>query len=314
MRKSVVILLAGPTASGKSDICSELANRLNAEIISVDALQVYKGLDIGTAKPSIEEMRRVQYHLVDIINPWERFSVGQFIELAKDSFQKIVSNKKDVIFCGGSGLYFKAILDGIDTVGEPNPSLRKELEKLTLEQMLQELKIKDYQTYERIDKNNPRRVMRAVEILRSKNIKPSELRQCWVNGKKGFLQENYTFICLKRDPIDLRQRINNRVDSMISKGWIDEVKNLLSLGISPDSTSLQAIGYKEIVEYLQGKMTLEKTIEIIKIKTWRYAKRQLTWFKYKLSPIWLFVERNESPEVTAQRILELSSDNFCNSK
>ncbi len=293
-----LILIGGQTASGKSEIAIGLARQLDAEIISVDSMQVYRGMDIGTAKPSKKERELIPHHLIDILDITESFNAAEFVRLANEKIAEIKSRNKNIIMCGGTGLYFKAFLEGIGNAPPQDKDLRAELESIPLEILLSELKEKDPQTYLKIDRNNPRRVIRAVEVSKLTGKPFSELRSEW--NKNTAVNFPYVFVGLKRDSSDLRQRINERVDKMFKSGIVEETQKLLELGLEQNPTAMQAIGYKQVVEHLRGLRSLEETINLVKIRTWQYARRQLTWFKYQANMEWIKIDKNESEEPIAQ--------------
>lgn len=297
------IFIAGPTAVGKSEIALRLAEQIGGEIISVDSMQVYRGLDIGTAKPSPAERARVPHHLIDIRNLTETFDAAQFIRLAQTAVEEIQSRKKISIFCGGAGLYFKAYLSGLGEAPPASPELRTELEALPFEALLRELRERDPAAYEKMDKQNPRRVIRAVEVIRLTGKKFSEQKAEWKteNAESG-KQKTEAFFCLSRQPADLHTRINARVDEMFSRGLVEETRALLQHGLEQNQTAMQAIGYRQVVEHLRGERNLAETIELVKTKTRQFAKRQLTWFRRQLAPKWIELKPGETAESVVQKI------------
>ena len=299
------IFLAGPTAVGKSEIALRLAEQIGGEIISVDSMQVYRGLDIGTAKPSAAERARVPHHLIDIRELTESFDAAQFIRLAQKAVEEIQSRGKIPIFCGGTGLYFKAFLSGLGEAPSANPELRAELEALPFEALLKELRERDPEAYEKIDKQNPRRVIRAVEVIRLTGKKFSEQRAEWKSTVSS--SQSTVFFCLTRQPADLNARINVRVDQMFSRGLVEETRGLLPRGLEQNQTAMQAIGYRQVVEHLRGERDLTETIELVKIKTRQFAKRQLTWFRRQLAPQWIELKPDDQIEAATQKILNSAS-------
>lgn len=287
------LFLGGPTASGKSRVGFLLAEKLGGEIISVDSMQVYRGLDIGTAKPSIEEQARVPHHLVDILELNEGFDAAQFAAHAQVAAADILKRGKAPIFCGGTGLYFKALLDGLGESPGSDPELRAELEQRSLEELLVELQARDPETYERIDRKNPRRVIRAVEVLRLTGRSFSEQRARWVSESEG---RPVFFAGLEREPEDLKRRIDARVDEMFAQGLEDETKRLLERGLESNRAAMQAIGYRQVVDFLRGGLSREETIALIKQRTRQYAKRQMTWFRRQARVQWFPVRPEESLE------------------
>src|SRR5271154_3356363 len=210
------IFIAGPTAVGKSGIALRLAEQLGGEIISADSMQVYRGLDFGTAKPSPAERARVPHHLIDICDLTENFDAAQFIRLAQKSVEEIQARGRVPIFCGGTGLYFKAFLNGLGEAPATNPELRAELEAASFESLLRELRERDPAAYEKIDKQNPRRVIRAVEVIRLTGKKFSEQRAEWKSEAQS--PKTKVAFCFTRTSADLHARINARVDAMFARG------------------------------------------------------------------------------------------------
>jgi tRNA dimethylallyltransferase len=294
------IFIAGPTAAGKSEIALALAEQLGGEIISADSMQVYRGLDIGTAKPSPAERARVPHHLIDICDLAESFDAAQFIRLAQKAVAEIQSRSRTPVFCGGTGLYFKAFLSGLGEAPSANPELRAELEAASFEALLRELRERDPEAYEKIDKQNPRRVIRAVEVIRLTGKKFSEQRAEWKSESENRKAEN--FVCLTRQPADLHARISRRVDEMFRRGLVDETRGLLQHGLEQNKTAMQAIGYRQVVEHLRGGPALADTIEQVKIRTRQFAKRQLTWFRRQLAPEWIELKPGDSVETVVANL------------
>ena len=297
------IFIAGSTAVGKSEIALALAEKIGGEIISVDSMQVYRGLDIGTAKPSPAERAKVSHHLVDICDLHESFDAAQFIHLAQKAVSEIQSRNKTPIFCGGTGLYFKAFLDGLGEAPATDAKLRAELEAAPLASLLEELRERDPATFEQIDRQNPRRVVRAVEVIRLTGNKFSEQRSDW-NPRHPPLVIRH-FYCFTRSAGDLHARINTRVDEMFRRGLVAETEQLLKHGLAENKFAMQAIGYRQVVEHLRGERDLAETIELVKIRTRQFAKRQLTWFRRHGNCEWIELKANEAVEETmARRIFQ----------
>jgi tRNA dimethylallyltransferase len=294
------VFIAGPTAVGKSEIALLFAEKIGGEIIAADSMQVYRGLDIGTAKPSAEERKKIPQHLIDVCDLTENFDAAQFIRLAQKAVEEIQSRNKIPIFCGGTGLYFKAFLSGLGEAPATNPELRAELEILPFEELLRELKGRDPTAYEKIDKQNPRRVIRAVEVIRLSGKKFSEQRAEWKTEAKS--QKPEVFFCLTRNISDLHARINFRVDEMFRCGLIAETEQLLECGLAENKTAMQAIGYRQVVEHLRGARNLTETIELVRSRTRQFAKRQLTWFRRQLDAEWIELKRDEPPENCLRKI------------
>lgn len=267
-------------------------------------MQVYRGLDIGTAKPGPEERRRVPHHLIDVVDPCATFDAARFVDLSRKAFDDIRGRRSLPILCGGTGLYFKALLDGLGESPPSDPRLRAELEREPLSSLLQELKQADPKTHETIDRANPRRIVRAVEVIRLTQRPFSDQRASWrLPASPGVSGSGACLFYLSRQPDDLRRRIDDRVDRMFRNGLVEETRRLLSRGLERNRTAMQAIGYRQVVEHLRGERSLAKTVSLIKRKTWHYARRQRTWFHNQLTVQSLPVESDESAERTAERIL-----------
>jgi tRNA dimethylallyltransferase len=305
------ILIAGPTAVGKSELALSLAERLNGEIISVDSMQVYRGLDIGTAKPSLEERQRVPHHLIDVVDLTAPFDAAQFVRLAQAAVAEIESRGHVPIFCGGTGLYFKAYLEGLGDAPPADEALRMELEKTPLSELINELAEKDPITFEKIDRQNPRRVIRAIEVIRLTGKPFSAQRAAWQplpqdSPTTRDTQPPTRFFCLSRESTDLHTRINARVDVMFQRGLVEEVKNLMNHGLAENKNAMQAIGYRQVVEHLRGERSLRETIELVKIRTRQFAKRQMTWFRCQAQVNWISLSSKETTEELAAKIFQSS--------
>ena len=268
------IVISGATGVGKTDLSIKLAKRLNADIISADASQVYKFLDIGTAKVTEDEMQGIKHYMIDVVEPNEDYSVGDFeVEVNKILHEK-EENDENVILVGGTGLYIRAITDGFSDLPTKDEKIRKDLEKKSLEELQEILKELDLQAYNEIDLNNKLRLVRAIEVCKITGGKFSELRV------KNIKKNNYNFlkVFLTRNREELYERINKRVDIMIQKGLVEEAKKVYN-NYEDSLYKISAIGYKELFNYFDGKVSLEEAIEDIKRESRRYAKRQMTWFR-----------------------------------
>ncbi len=274
MEKPHVIAVAGPTASGKTALAVKLAHERNGEIISADSRLVYKGFNIAAAKPTEEEMEGIPHYLIDIVEPEVDYSAGDFYRDAKPVIEDIINRGKTPIVCGGTGLYFRILLEDFDLpLIPPNPELRRELENTPVEILYAELKSKDPITAEKVHINNKVRIVRVLEIIRTLNKpfyqaagkKDSEYDVEWTSPHIASREELY-------------DRINKRVDRMLELGLIDETKSLLEKH-GRIKNFVNTIGYCEILQYLDGKISLDEGVEKIKQNTRRYAKRQLTWFR-----------------------------------
>ena len=296
------LLLAGPTAVGKSEVALAVAEQLNGEVVSVDSMQVYCGMDIGTAKPSAEDRRRVPHHLLDVAKVSEPFDAARFVRLAGAAIAGIEARGHIPILCGGTGLYFKALLEGLGEAPPASPELRAELEAALLEDLLHELSEKDPVAYERIDRKNSRRVIRAVEVIRLTGKAFSEQRAAWNVEHRERGPERW--FGLTRPAPELRRRIDRRVEEMFHRGLVAETERLLSQGLSRNGTAMQALGYRQVVEHLRGERSLAETIELVKIRTRQFAKRQMTWFRNQLALEWLELAETQTPAAIAQKVLE----------
>ncbi len=289
-----IIAIAGPTASGKSALALELCKRLNGELVSFDSMQIYRGLDIGTAKPTKAEQAEVRHHLIDICDPSESFSAADFAKCAHEAIADIRSRGKRAVLCGGTGLYLDSVLGRLDFGEiESDDKLREELfrfaEENGVDALHERLREIDPSAAETIHKNNVRRVVRAIEIYLLTGKTKTE------HDRLAISNSPYDSVIIALDYVDreiLYNRINNRVDAMISAGLEDEVRELYASGcLSPDTTAGQAIGYKEMLDYIRGIDTLEAAAEKIKLGTRRYAKRQLTWLRRNKSVNWLYPDK-----------------------
>lgn len=272
-----IIIICGPTASGKSDLAIECAKLLNTEIISADSMYIYKGLDIGTAKPSIKETQGVKHHLIDVACPFDTFSVSDYKKLAQPIIDDLISKGKIPIICGGTGFYINSILyDFSYGKSSANLEVRNSLKALAEEKgnefIYNKLVDVDPESAQKLHYNDLKRVVRALEIFYSGTKKSAQ------NDEIKPKYDYYAY-SIGHSRQTLYDRINYRVDKMIELGLIDEIKSLLSLGVNKDNQCMQAIGYKEILEHLSGYCTLDEAIEKIKLNTRHYAKRQITFFK-----------------------------------
>ncbi|HEX4350560.1 MAG TPA: tRNA (adenosine(37)-N6)-dimethylallyltransferase MiaA, partial [Verrucomicrobiae bacterium] len=225
------------------------------------------------------------------------FDAAQFVRLAQKAVEEIQARGRTPIFCGGTGLYFKAFIDGLGEAPPADEKLRAELEALPLEKLLAELQKRDPATFEKIDRQNPRRIIRAIEVIRLTGKKFSEQRAEW-KPKSGIQESESTIICLIRASSDLHVRINLRVDEMFSRGLVEETRNLLNRGLDQNKFAMQAIGYRQVVEHLQGERGLAETIELVKTRTRQFAKRQLTWFRRHGNCKWIEIKAGETMSET----------------
>ena len=274
MQKKKVIAIAGPTASGKTKLAIELAKKHNGEIISADSRLVYKGFNIATAKPTIEEMDGVTHHLIDIVEPEYDYSVAEFKKDASLKIDEIISRGAVPIIAGGTGLYFRILLENYALPKiECKPELRAELEKETNEDLYEEIKIKDPEYAKKVHPNNKVRLVRVLEVIRTLNKPFSEA--CGLKEPDYDVEWVFPKITSREE---LYERINHRVDEMVEAGILDETKFLLNKH-GRIKNLIGTIGYQEMIEYIDGKSSFEEAVEKLKMNTRRYAKRQLTWFR-----------------------------------
>lgn len=279
--KDKILVLAGPTAVGKTDLSIKLAKALNGQIVSTDSMQIYKYMDIGSAKVTEEEMQGIKHHMIDIIEPSEKFSASDYKDRATKAIEDILSRNKLPILAGGTGLYINSVTCNMDfTEAESDEEYRKELENLAEEKgnefihnMLKDI---DPISYSEIHYNNRKRVIRALEVykLTGKPFSSFNVGEEFYNGKYDI-----KYYVLNMDRAKLYERINKRVDIMMSSGLLEECIKLKDMGYNSSMQSMQGIGYKEVFYYLEGKISLEEAVEMIKKGTRNYAKRQLTWFR-----------------------------------
>ncbi|MEW5706076.1 MAG: tRNA (adenosine(37)-N6)-dimethylallyltransferase MiaA [Actinomycetota bacterium] len=310
--KRKLIAIVGPTATGKSNVAIELAKRIDGEIISADSMQIYKGMDIGTAKVTPDEMNGIPHHLIDIISPAEPFSVAEYQKLARRIIDEISERGKIPILVGGTGLYVRSVIDKLEfPSGEISSKVRRQLEQRAKlegsEVLYKELIEKDPKAAEIVHPNNVRRIIRALEIIELTGKPFSYYHSEWKSRESIY---DLAIFGLTMDRKLLYERIDRRVDKMIEAGLIDEVKELQSKGYEKFLTSQQAIGYKELIRYLKGESSLEEAIDIIKSRTRQYAKRQLTWFRADPRIKWIDVTRKTPAEVADEIINELKKRQF----
>ena len=279
-KKNKVIAIVGPTASGKTNYAVQLAKKLNGEIVSADSRLVYKGFDIGTAKPTHDEMKGIKHHLIDIIEPVEDYSAGLYVNDATTVIEDIISRGKIPIVTGGTGLYFRVLLEGFDLPKvEPDYNLRNELKLLSNEDLHQMLFDLDSDAAKIIDKNDKKKLIRALEIVK---IMGKPLAQS--QGKKNS-EYDVEWIGMNYPREILYDRINKRVDLMVEKGLFKETENLIKK-YGPINNIIDTIGYREIYSYFNNEIDVEEAVNLLKQNTRRYAKRQLTWFRKNLKIKW----------------------------
>ena len=301
-----IICIAGPTASGKTALAVELAKCFNCEVVSCDSMQIYRRMTIGTAKPTPEEMDGIPHHMIDICEPEEDFSVSRYCDMATPIVDDILARGKTAIIAGGTGLYMDSLIRGNDFAAFPATGHRERLEeKLAwagLDAMLSELAAIDRSAAER-SQRNPRRIIRALEVyyetgetITAHNIKtqaiPPRYRPLWLGLDFADRQELYS-------------RIDLRVGMMLQKGLVEEIRQLLDSGISPKCTAMQAIGYKEFIDAMAGRISIDEAADQVRQSSRRYAKRQLTWFRRNKDMHWLVRENGRGPEEILARARQL---------
>lgn len=295
------LVIAGPTGVGKTDLSIKLAKLLNADIISADSAQIYKGMDIGTAKITAEEMQGVKHYMLDVVEPIKKYSVGDYQTAVDNILNEKERENKNIILTGGTGLYIGSITEGLSDLPAGDPILREELLKLDSEELYKKLMELDPQAAEDIHINNRRRVERAVEVCMLTGDKFSVL------SKKNIKNNNYNFlkVALERDREYLYERINLRVDIMLEKGLEQEVRALYEK-YGENLRKINIIGYTELIEYFNGQVSYEEAVENIKRNSRRYAKRQFTWFKNDPTYVWFDLDKLSEEEIINSIIKELN--------
>lgn len=293
-----IICIAGPTASGKTALAVELAKELNGEVVSCDSMQVYRRMDIGTAKPSIDEMQGIIHHMIDVAEPDEDFSVSRYCDMAAPMVEDIVSRGKTAIIAGGTGLYMDSLIQGNNFAPFPSTGVREKLEQEAAEKGIQtlfdRLSAIDPEAAGRLHLSDKKRIIRALEVYLETGETITEH-----NRKTQLLPPRFTPLWLGLDfenRADLYERIDGRVGLMLEMGLIDEIQGLLAAGIPEKCTALQAIGYKEFVAALNGECTIEEAANLVRQSSRRYAKRQLTWFRRNKAIHWLVRKPGQSGE------------------
>jgi tRNA dimethylallyltransferase len=279
------LVIVGPTSSGKSDLAIELASD-SFEIISADSVQVYRYMNIGSGKPAAVDLAQVKHHLVDIVDPDYRFTAGDFCTYAEAACGKIINNKKIPLFAGGTGLYIDSFFKGLSDIPDIDPHVRDELilemNERGPEELYAELLMADPVFAARIHVNDRQRILRGLQVFRGTGRPISD----YYRDNKNESADDTLFIGLCREKDDIARSIDSRVDAMIREGFVDEVRDLRRMGYSPELNSMKSIGYLEINEFIDGKKDMASTIELIKLNTRRYAKKQMTWFKRNAQINW----------------------------
>lgn len=290
--KKPVIVIAGPTAVGKTKLSLQVAEKLEGEIVSADSMQIYRYMNIGTAKPEPAEMRRIKHYMIDIVDPWQEFSVAIYQRMAKECIEEIQSRGKIPLVVGGTGLYINSLVYDLDFANTmSDKKYRAHLIKLVGEKgkpyLYNMLKKIDPETAERLHKNDVKRVIRALEVYHCSGKPMSKTR----NSLKKASPYDLIIFGLRRERKELYKRVERRVDGMIEAGLIDEVKGLVDMGCNRRMVSMQGLGYKEIISFLEGECTLPEAVDILKRNTKRFAKRQFTWFGRDDRIIWRDIDK-----------------------
>ncbi len=302
-------VLTGPTACDKTEIGFTVAQKIEGEIISADSMLFYRGMDIGTAKPSLEMRELVPHHFIDIIDPWESYSVGRYVDDVESLIGDADSKERMFLIVGGSPLYIKGLVDGIFNGPAADWDIRRELEDLADEKGNQHVhdilqKIDPVKAVE-LHPNNLRRIIRAIEVYRITGKPVSVLQEEYKLARKSF---QFKIICIAREREDIYRRINERVETMFDKGLVDEVRSLLDNPRGLSKQAKQALGYKEVIQYLDGGLALDDAKEMVKQSTRRFAKRQMTWFRSFPDIQWLEADEHEGPGPISDEIITLLRD------
>ena len=299
-------VLTGPTACDKTEIGFTVAQKIRGEIISADSMLFYRGMDIGTAKPPLGMRGLVPHHFVDIIDPWESYSVGKYVDDVETLINDVGSKERKFLIVGGSPLYIKGLVDGIFNGPEADWDIRRELEELADEKGNQHVhdilqKVDPVKAGE-LHPNNLRRIIRAIEVYRITGSPVSVLQERYKLARKNY---QLKIMCITRERTDIYRRINERVEMMFDKGLVDEVQSLLDNPRGLSKQAKQALGYKEVIQYLDGELTLDGTKDMVKLNTRRFAKRQMTWFRGFPDIQWLEAEEHEESELISEEIITL---------
>ncbi|WP_027398587.1 tRNA (adenosine(37)-N6)-dimethylallyltransferase MiaA [Anaerovorax odorimutans] len=306
-----IIIIAGPTAVGKTKYAIEVAKKFNGEIISADSMQLYKYMNIGSAKPTKEELAEAKHHLVNEIDPRIEFSVAKYQKLAKEYIKEVMNRGNIPIVSGGTGLYINSLIYEMDFSVMPKQSnyretLEKEAFKYGNEYVYNKLKELDSEAAKRIHQNNLKKVIRALEIVENSGEKIKEFEKSFVKTS----DYDYLLIGLNRDREELYNRINQRVDLLVNMGLVEELEKLLKLGLTENNISMKGIGYKEIIGYLNGEYSLEHAVYLVKLNTRHYAKRQLTWLRRYDDIKWFNLSEFDTEDKSLEKIYQYIENNL----
>jgi tRNA dimethylallyltransferase len=293
-------VIAGPTAVGKSSLALALAEQYNAEIISADSRQIYKYLDIGTAKPTKSELKKIPHHLIDILEPDESYSAARFASEARAVMEKLERQGKRFMIVGGTGLYIRALIDGLSQIPPADAGIRNELNKIAeksgCESLHAILTESDPDSAKNLKVKDKVRIIRALEVFRITGIPMSQ----WQKGERVKDGRKYRLIVLNMEREFLYRRIEDRVDDMIARGLFGETEKIIRMGFSRDVNAFKTVGYNESIAFLNGEIARERTVELIKQNTRRYAKRQITWFRGMPQAEWIDIAGDEAGELSRE--------------
>ncbi len=299
-------ILTGPTASDKTEIGFNIAKKINSEIISADSMLFYRGMDIGTAKPPLNMRELVPHHFIDIIYPWENYSVGKYVGNVENLLNSNNEQKRKFLIVGGSPLYIKGLVNGIFNGPEADWNIRGELEEIAekegsshVHDILQEV---DPVKAAELHPNDLRRIIRAIEVYKITGEPVTILQERYKLARNNY---KFKIICITREREDVYRRINERVEIMFDKGLVDEVKSLLDNPKGLSKQAKQALGYKEVIQYLDGELTLSDSKEMVKLSTRRFAKRQMTWFRSFEDIQWLEAKEHDGPKVITDKVFSI---------
>ena len=301
---SGVLAIVGPTAVGKTALSLEVAKAIGAEVVSIDSGQIYRGMDIGTAKPSPTELQVVPHHMIDVFEPSRSVSVSEFRDLARKAIGDIQSRGRTPLLVGGSGLYFRAVVDPLEFPGtdaEVRARVQKHADEEGPEELHARLSVMDPEAAERIDPQNVRRTVRALEVIELTGRRFSEFRVAW-DQYESIYSIRVAGLTLPKD--ELNRRINSRVDALMAAGLLDELKALGKRGLRKSITAVQALGYAQLIDHLDGKCSLEEAVDQIKRGTRRFARRQLSWFKADPRVHWFAADSDEAKDFLLERTKE----------
>lgn len=305
IRTPEVVVVTGPTGVGKSAIAVALSQRINGEIISADSMQVYRGMDIGTGKTPVAERGGILHHLIDVRDLSEGFSVADFLRDARLAMEQALARAKTPVFCGGTAMYLKAAWHGLDESPPPDMAVRRSLEQMPIEELRGELRRMAPEFLSRVDPNNRRRLVRAIERLRQGPAKDEHGAPKWRDRQTSVLFGSHcSTVILTREPGELRKRIEQRVADMFGAGLVEETERLLKRGLAENLVALQALGYRQVVEHLQGRISLEQAHSLVQLRTWQFARRQMTWFRNQFEAPWVMLRPGDGPEASAEFLLQ----------